>query len=363
MGMTTSNPLNVALIGCGAVSKLYYTAALQKLENERQVQVRALFDPNTENVAQIRQAFPTAAEVREFGDLAGLGLDLAIVASPPHYHAGQTIQLLQSGLHVLCEKPMALSVAEGEAMVAAASQSQRLLSVGLVRRFFPATQLIHRILTQNMFGDVLSFICYEGREFRWPVQSANYFHQNGVLRDIGVHVLDLLIWWWGEPEEILYEDDAMGGVELNCRIRLKFPQGFTGEVRLSREFQLPNHYSIECKNGNIRWDIDETTRLRLALPKTAYYLDSELRHWNPNGWHATAPGQRAEDFHECFVNQLKNVIAAIRGETPLVVAAEEGLRSLKVLETCYDGRSLMDMPWLAAPRSEHTRQLHGEGTL
>jgi predicted dehydrogenase len=100
---------------------------------------------------------------------------------------------------------MALNVAEGEAMVKAASESQRILAIGLVRRFMPAAQAIHSIVSQKLLGDVKSFYFSEGRVFRWPVQSASYFRDNGVLRDIGVHVLDLLIHWFGEPEEIIYE--------------------------------------------------------------------------------------------------------------------------------------------------------------
>ncbi|NOH01804.1 MAG: Gfo/Idh/MocA family oxidoreductase [Chloroflexi bacterium] len=111
--MTDPRPLGVALVGCGAVSKLYYVPALKQLESLRQVQVAALFDPDPANLAQIHQEFPGAAQVRDFDELTGLGLDLAIVASPPQYHAGQTIHLLQAGWPVLCEKPMALSVAEG----------------------------------------------------------------------------------------------------------------------------------------------------------------------------------------------------------------------------------------------------------
>ena len=81
--MTTSKPLRVALVGCGAVTKLYYTPALQQLERLGQVQVAALFDPNPANVAPIHQAFPAANPVQDFDQLARLGLDLAIVASPP----------------------------------------------------------------------------------------------------------------------------------------------------------------------------------------------------------------------------------------------------------------------------------------
>ena len=81
--MTISNPLTIALVGCGAVTKLYYTPALQALEKLGQVKVAALFDPNPINVAPIQQVFPAAVSAQEFDELTHSELDLAIVASPP----------------------------------------------------------------------------------------------------------------------------------------------------------------------------------------------------------------------------------------------------------------------------------------
>jgi predicted dehydrogenase len=240
---------------------------------------------------------------------------------------------------------MALSLAEGEAMVAAAAEAQRLLAVGLVRRFLPAAQTIHSLIAHNTLGSVKSFSCTEGRIFKWPVQSASYFRENGVLRDIGVHALDLLLWWWGEPEEIVYEDDAMGGVELNCRIQLRFPQGFTGEVRLSREFRFPNAYEIECENGTIHWDIDESNQLQLGLRDSSYYLSSQLRSMGNQS--LSFPGPLAADFRQSFANQLQNVIAAVHGTESLMVPGEAGLAGLKAIDTCFSQRTLMDMPWLS----------------
>src|SRR5689334_9536818 len=261
--MTGSKPLNVALVGCGAVSSLYYAPALQALEKLGQLQVSALFDPNLANVGLIHKSFPGAKRIQNFDELSRLDLDLAIVASPPKFHAPQTVQLLRSGVNVMCEKPMALNAAEGEAMVTAASESQRLLAVGLVRRFMPAAQTIHNIVSQKSLGEVKSFYFSEGRVFRWPVQSASYFKENGVLRDIGVHVLDLLIYWFGEPEEIIYQDDTMGGVELNCHIHLKFAQGIRGEARLSRDLDFPNSCLIDCSGGQVNWQVDETNKLQV----------------------------------------------------------------------------------------------------
>jgi predicted dehydrogenase len=345
--MPTSNPLTVGLVGCGAVTKLYYTPALQQLTRLGEIQVVALFDPNAANIAPIQQAFPKAVTVREFDELTRLSLDLAIVASPPPYHASQTIQLLQAGMTVLCEKPMALSVAEGEAMVTAASDAQRLLAVGLIRRFLPATQMVHHLLSRNIFGNVSSFTFTEGQVFKWPIQSASYFRDNGVLRDIGVHILDLLIWWWGEPEEIIYEDDAIGGVDLNCRIRLKFPQGFSGEVQLSREFRWPNACVIPCRDANIHWDVDESNQLQIEFHDSQYYMAGQLRTVSNLNRGLIIPGQVAGDFHQCFVSQIKNVMAAICGTESLMVPGEAGLASLRAIESCYSQRTMLDMPWFS----------------
>ncbi len=342
--MTAYKPLKVALLGCGAVSSLYYVPALQALENLGQVQVAALFDPNLANVALIHKSFPVAKPLQAFDELSRLGLDLAIVASPPQFHAPQTIQLLKSGVNVMCEKPMALTHAEGEAMVRVASESPRLLAIGLVRRFIPAAQTIHNIVSQKLLGDVKSFYFSEGRVFRWPVQSASYFKENGVLRDIGVHVFDLLIHWFGEPEEIFYEDDAMGGVELNCRIQLKFSQGVSGEVRLSRDIEFPNSCLIHCGNGQMNWQIDETNKLQIHFNDSSYSLDGQLRQVKDKN--VFIPGLAAAEFDQCFLDQLQNVIAAIRGTETLIVSGQSGLFSLKAIDYCYSNRKLMDMPWL-----------------
>jgi predicted dehydrogenase len=345
------------------VSKLYYTPALIELERLDQVRVTALFDPNPANMAELHRAFAASVQLQDFDDLAGLNLDLAIIASPPQFHARQSIRLLQSGVPVLCEKPMALTVAEGEAMAEAASATRQLLAIGLYRRFLPATRMIRDILSQNILGKVVSFSCSEGRLFRWPVQSASYFKQNGVLLDIGAHALDLLTWWWGQPEEITYEDDAMGGVEANCRVRLRFPQGFEGEVRLSRENLLPNIYSIQFDKGWIHWDIDETSKIQMGFLASRYSLEAGLYETSCDGNSFGIPVPAAQDFQQCFTSLLRNVISTVHGTEALCVPAEEGLPSLRAIEYCYSHRSLMEMPWLSSAEAARAKELGSSNHL
>ena len=342
--------ISVALVGCGAVATQYYAPALRELERAGQVMVVALFDPAAERMAALRPLFTRAACVGDVNELGKWGAELAIVASPPRFHAEQSIQLLQAGCAVLCEKPLATSVAEGEAMLAAADASQRMLASGLVRRFFPAAQTLRSILAQQGLGAVRSFSWQEGDYFRWPTQSAAFFRrtaaQGGVLLDIGVHVLDLLTWWWGPPVEIVFEDDAMGGVEANCRLRLSFAQGHSGEVRLSRDWPLANRCTIQCEQGSLSWPLGEVDKVEIGFAGASYQLAGTAQPVATDDLSARL-GQASASFEQSFVNQLLNVMAALQGGAELVASGAEALPSLRVIEHCYRRRQLMAMPWLS----------------
>jgi predicted dehydrogenase len=358
--MTNFEPVGVVLVGCGAVSTLYYTPALQVLQQSGVLQVVALYDPAPNSMTRLNRTFPQAVRLHSLDQLTGMGAELAIIASPPRYHAEQTIQALRAGLSVLCEKPMALSVSEGRAMIAAAKSTSRLLAIGLTRRFFPATRIICDIFSAGMLGDVVSFECFEGNDFHWPVSSLDSFRkdvaQGGVLLDIGVHTLDLLSWWWGQPDEIVYEDDAMRGIEANCHIRLRFPQGFRGEIRLSRDWSLTNHYMIQGTKGWVRWEVNEADRVQMGPAESPYGLNAQL-YENAEASPARRP---AANFHRSFLAQLRNVVAAVRGQEPLLVSGDDGLQSLMLIEHCYRHRTLMSMPWLSKTEYQRAKQLNAE---
>jgi predicted dehydrogenase len=347
--VTAAGPLKVALVGCGAVARLYYTPALHELEKVRSVQVAALYDPHPGNAARIAQNFPGAARLGELAELARVGVDLAIIASPPRYHAEQAIQLSQSGLSVLCEKPMAATVAEAEAMVEAAGAARRVLAIGLVRRFLPACQTIRSLLAQRVLGEIRSFHFIEGGRFRWPTESTTYFDRSvaigGVLADIGAHLLDLLVWWIGEPAEVHYADDAMGGTEVNCHIELKMPGGFGGLVRLSRDCELRSRCFIRGSEGWLSWSIDAPEELQLQFKGTEPVVVGRLHEQDSSGGLPGA-GRRVRTFEQSFIAQLRNVVAAVRGQGEPLVTGRDALAGLRLVERCYLHRTLMPMGWL-----------------
>jgi predicted dehydrogenase len=352
-------PVNIALLGCGSVSSIYHAPALEQLEQSGVVRVAGIFDPDADAVARLTERFPSARRMSAPDDLSGM--DLAIVASPPAYHARQSIDALRIGLSVLCEKPMALSVTEGDAMIAAAAESRGLLAVGLVRRFLPAAQAVRSILANRMLGELRSVDCFEGGPFRWPARSPSFFDrsQGGVLLDVGAHILDLLVWWLGVPDGVDYEDDAMGGAEANCRFVLQYDSGIRVTGRLSRDWELPNRYLFDCAKGWMSWMPTEPESVQIGFHDTSFALGAELRDRAVSFGRPVA-GRKRINFEQAFIFQIRNVVDAMYGHASLVAPAADALKSLHLIDECHRRRKLMKMSWFtdiesAAARTEAGR--------
>lgn len=345
----TRTPLRVGLVGCGAVSRLYHAPALALLEREGLVEVRVLTDPDPRALGELRAVFPAATASVEESAAIGAGLELAIVASPPRFHAEPTVRLLRAGTAVLCEKPMAASIEEAGAMIEAAERAGRPLAVGLVRRFLPATDFIHTVVREKLLGTLESFSCREGGSFRWPTRTPSFFERSngGVLMDVGVHLLDLISWWLGSPERVEYADDAMGGVAANCRIHLRFGDGCAGEVRLSRDWAEPDRYDFRFEKGWLSWHIHEPAGVRLGVHGDRHRLDGALREG------------AVQRFEDAFVAQLRNLVAAVRGQEEPRVSGRDALESLRLIERCRAGRTLLPMPWLSETEAAAARRLGG----
>ncbi len=344
--------LTVGLSGCGTVAALYHAPALQILEAEGVLRVAALFDPDHAAVERVGSAFPDARRGASFEALLADPPDLVIVASPPAVHAEQASAALRAGCAVFCEKPLATRLADADALVALAERSQRILALGMLRRCFPATRMLRELIRSGVIGAVRSFRCFEGGPFDWPVRSPSYFTRaasgGGVLMDIGVHTLDLLGWWFGPCTALSYEDDAMGGVEAECRLALAYGE-VAGEIRLSRIWRRPNRYEIVGTRGRLGWTVNDTDRVDIQLAGTAYGLDATIRE-----------GARpASNFHQSVVAQLRAVATAVAGEPAEIVSAADALPILALIERCYRDRKMLRMGWLGADEERAAAHLAG----
>jgi len=342
--------ISVSIIGCGAISELFYSPALVHLAAKENLSIRALVDPDRQRLSKLGAIFPFANLATSIDQIEPSDIDLAIIASPQRYHADQTISLLHKGFHVLCEKPLASNLHEAQNMVRIANESERLLSVGLFRRFWPISQYVRDLLSGEDLGCPIRFHWSEGGVFDWPAATPSFFRKEsspgGVFADLGAHVLDLLLHWFGTVSDLDYQDDGMGGLEANAVLDLSFLSGVTGQVRLSRDTQIPNLVTLEFEHGTLTLQPGKVGEVALVLRHGELAVKAFLYQKGVDAASSPASWIPTRSYAQCFMEQICNISRAIRGEEILLVPATESLASMALLDQCYANRRLMAMPWL-----------------
>jgi predicted dehydrogenase len=346
--------VNLVLVGCGAVARSYYVPALRRLLCGGWVGAVRLFDPNSARATELAALLPTDGAARSWEEVLDGPEELVIIASPPRAHADQLRELLEHGKHVLGEKPYVLDRAVGERLVDLAREHGCLCAAGMVRRFSRSACLLKQLFSEERPTRI---VWHEGGSFRWPVDSPAYFAPdagNQLLWDIGSHVVDLLVWWLGVPQQLACRDDAMGGTATNCLLDLEWPDGCAAEVRLSREYNLTRGLLVERPSGVLACR-DVTEGDVFVGPDEAAASDFEQQI--PG---TAAPAGRT--FAECFELQLENVLSAVRGFAPLWAPAEDVVESVGALATMEAGGELLESPWLSGRERLTARSLRAEGS-
>lgn len=322
--------MNLAIIGCGAIAEHAHLPATVGFDG---IRVSTLIDTDLVRARSLAERYGVPQVAESLNQLSEQP-DAAIVALPHHLHAEVAIAFLQRGIHVLVEKPMALSTAECDEMIGAANRGKAVLAVGMVRRFLPEFRLAQTVLDGGELGSIQSFEVEEGRIYDWKSATDSFLHRKtaggGVLADLGVHVLDGLLGWLGEIRLVEYADDSYGGVEAEAEVRLAFGSSGIGSVELSRTRDLRNTTLIRGSKAALEVD--------LYLRRIALHVNGAATHLE------NSPG---EFGHDIFRAQLADFVNAIRTGQPPTVDGSEGRRSVAMIENCYANRRLLEFPWVA----------------
>jgi predicted dehydrogenase len=355
-----AQPREVILVGCGTISRQFYLPALRALETAGTIVVRTVVDPIESSRTMFGRLFPKSTPHPSLDSVVAPPDALVVIATAPRFHAAQTLAAFKRGWHVLCHTPFATNLREANQMIAAANRHERLLSVSLFKRFFPATRYLRTLCRDHLLGPPLSFSIHEGGPSSWPAAPLSHPEKfelpDGVLAEVGVHTLDLLVWFFGTPSVVRYADDAMGGVEANAHLELAFPEGVRGTVHLSRDWPTAQSYAFVFERAVVRWDVDEGNRLTVQLASAPTALNAEL----VEPLSALTPHERPSALGSnarSFIAQLENIVAAIAGRRPLAVPATAALDALPLIQECYSRRTLIEQPWLTRNEVAHARVL------
>jgi predicted dehydrogenase len=347
MTKPNTSKVRLAVVGCGAVAQIHHVPAIAASDR---VEAAVLVDADEKRAGALAQQYGVPEVATDYRDLPGR-VEGAVVALPNSLHAPVSIELLRRGVHVLVEKPMAMTVAECDAMIEAARAGRAVLAVGLDFRFFDSSLLVRDLLRDGLIGEIRRFDLRQGVIPRWPFATDFLLKKEmaggGVLADFGVHVLDLLLWWLGDLTATDYRDDALGGVESDCEMTLTTTSGLTGTVEISRTRNLRNTCVFEGSRAHLEvgiWDSDPQVQLSIAGSEVA--LAGRARREGDKGINSGL------NFLDTFIRQIDDFARAIRGRGKSFVPGCEGRRSLALIESCYAQRRFLELPWSVLPAVE-----------
>ena len=282
-------------------------------------------------------------------------LDIVSVAVPNDQHKPLTIAALESGAHVLCEKPMALNAREAQEMLDTAKRTGRKLGIDFSYRFNPQSRAMKDMIGEGVLGDIYYARSVWFRRRGIPGMAAGNFNTasgapmgswfydkkqsgGGPLIDLGVHRLDLALWLMGYPEPawvLASTYDKFGSrmarerslsytvEDLACAM-IKFRNGATLELDASwacniKENELQTIRLLGDKGGMYQYNLEEGYTYAVE-----YYYDVAGRHFDGK-MHAAQPMPGA--FH-LFAD-------AVRDDKPFLVQPEEGVTVMKILDAVY----------------------------
>ena len=332
--------MNVGIIGCGSIARQRH--AFEYSANP-DVQMVGYYDFVPERAQFMAEAFGgrTFGTVEEL--LADTSIEAVSVCAANKYHAELSIAALKSGKHVLCEKPMATSLQDCEAMVAAAEAAGRRLLIGHNQRLAPAHVKARQILESGEMGRVISFqtaFGHPGPE-AWSIeQSADtwFFKKDaaafGSMADLGIHKIDLMRYLVGGRVTSVFStlatldkkfpDGTPIEVDDNSVEILSFDNGALGTVTTSW-----THYGEEC-NSTVLYCENGIMRL-YAHP--LYSLEVIYRNGNKVHYEIGRM-QTNDDSQQEKSGVVDMFVNAVRTGEPTPLDAGDVLESMRVVFAC-----------------------------
>jgi predicted dehydrogenase len=323
---------------------------------------KAWFAPATENANALR-AFFTKAKIYDNLEnaFAESKLDITLVLSPAHLHFEHVVQALRNYSHVLCEKPMALSADDCARMNAVATETDHILAIGMIRRFFPAYQQFKQMMCDGKLGSLVSFEYREGHKFEWDVTTSVAFRPRmcggtGVLFDIGPHVVDYLTWLFGDLKVPAYADDAISGIESNVSLEIE-SHFCRGSIHLSWDCPQSNELRVLGSKGEAVLRVDRFDQL--AVRTTSDYELQKIPISFPTDTLRQAQSYMSpKSYVEAIYCQLVQMMRAIKWGEPPAVDGLEGEKCIFLLESALSVACPLDMPWLERSEEEAFRRMH-----
>ncbi|ANY70153.1 oxidoreductase [Paenibacillus sp. BIHB 4019] len=320
--------LKVGLIGFGFMGRMHFDNYVRLTEEGAPVQLAAICDLMIEELKNGKASgnMATGQEVYDLSPynlydsiekmLENEELDIVDITLPTYLHAELTCSLLEKGLHVLCEKPVAGNSADGWKMAQAAERTGKTLMIGQCLRFWPAYEYLKTVVDDNRFGAVTG-----GYFFRGSAAPKGWFldgsKSGGAVLDMHIHDTDMIHWLFGKPEQVstLARNVIPGSGYDTVSTNYVYPDGKVlnaqADWTLEGDFGFAMTYRVNFEGGNLLF---ENGQVKV----------------NPNN----EPGFVADLSPDMgYYRQIKYFLESVNAGTPVSVCMpESAVGTLEIIE-------------------------------
>jgi predicted dehydrogenase len=308
-----------AIVGTGSIAQAYEAA----FRGYSRAEIRAVCDVNLE-AAQMYAARIGCEAYPCIDDMLGdTHVDAAVVCTPPATHEALSIELLNRGVNVLCEKPLSTSVASATRMLECAKANNLLLTMASKFRYVSDIRMAKALVDVRAIGELV----FVENAFTSRIEMANRWNSDpsmsggGVLIDNGTHAVDILRYFLGHLADVqIVEGRRIQGLPVEDTVRL-FVRNDDGVMGAS----------------DLSWTIDKemSTYLRVYGSEGTILVgwkESKYRRSSDGDW---ARFGRGYDKIQAFRSQITNFCEAICGEAELLITPRDALASVETICAAY----------------------------
>lgn len=324
-GDAANRVVRIGIIGCGQMGRWHLNA----YKKNPRVQCAAFADTDIKKADEF--ARETAGRLplgggNAYSDYREMSrrekLDGISVCTIPSTHERIVTDLLDAGIHVLCEKPLAVSAGQAKAMVSKARERNKLLLTAFKFRFFEEVQKAKEILSAGGMGRTLSFrLMFGGHinmEGTWYADKDS--SGGGVIMDNGPHAFDLIRYLLGDIQKVSAEAGTYQNinVEDTAHIMCVLQNGAKGAIDISWTTTVP-----------------AKTYLEIYGEDGCILLDFQGLSYKFKTWDEFKRVPNTGDIKSAFARQIDHFVGAVAGQTPSIVHNEDGLKTQEMIESAY----------------------------
>jgi predicted dehydrogenase len=340
MSASTSSPLRVAIIGAGQVADKVHASYYATRSD---VQMVAVMDSRPEQAQAFAERHGIPSEWQDVRTmLETVRPDVVSVCSPNRFHFEHVMAALETGCHVMCEKPPAMTPQQAEQMRTAARKAGKVLAYDFHHRFAQDTQLLREAVLNGVLGEVYFTTAQALRRCGvpgWGVFTNKSLQGGGPLIDIGIHMLDAAMYVLGFPtvkKVMAHSFQRLGNRKNSGQFGEWDPAQFTVEDALFGTIEF-------CNGGILRLDTSFALNIReQSIMNVSFCGEKAGATLFPAHIYTDEAGvletltQREEADDQRHLRSMDAFVRHVQGEPVMIADAEQGLVIQQLVAALYE---------------------------